>query len=57
MLHSFFSKNTFMICIYFAGDMSLKWSGGATVDGKVDLFEYVIGDIVRVSSASEASTN
>lgn len=57
MLHSFFSKNQFMICIYFAGDMSLKWSGGATFDGKVDLFEYVIGDIVRVSSALEANTD
>jgi hypothetical protein len=46
-----------MICIYFPGDMSLKWSGGATFDGKVDLLEYVIGYIVSVSSALEESTN
>jgi hypothetical protein len=57
MLQNLFSKNLLMICIYFAADMSLKRSGGDTFDGKVDLFEYLIGDIVRVSSASEANTN
>jgi hypothetical protein len=33
--------------------MNLKRSGGATFDGKVDIFEYLIGNIVRVSSVQK----
>jgi hypothetical protein len=34
----------FMVCVYFAAEMSLKRNGAATFDGKVDLFEYLISN-------------